>query len=741
MMEAKRFIDPNFEDIVSQLAQDETGKRQYYRPVYSLHKWWARRPGSLFRSIILLANNSSQKLFDFTLDGSISRLSNYFNDHDFSDQIIFDPFMGGGTTLVEANRLGAKVVGCDINPVSYWIVKETLKSLDLDKLYKYFDQLEHNVGEKIKKLYRTKCVHCNAESDSLYVFWIRFSRCEFCNENSYLYKRSLLNLGLSRNKAPSKDNPATTFCPICFNLNDWHGVGNSMCNTCGSIYDPKQGTYNQGYYTCSNCGIKQQSLIKTMKAGQKLKEKLLAIEYWCNNCNERLYKSPDTADFSNIERIERTFEESKKRLIFPRQEVLEGASSVRWRLHNYNHYSDVFNARQLIAFNYLIEGIRTIPEEEYRNALITVFSNSLEYNNLMTPYNYPHRKIHHLFNYHAMPLTTTPVENVVWGIGSEGAGTFSNCFQRYIRAKKYSLKPFDKFKNASGNVQTVFSQKERIVANFVSSFDELRKTPRGALLLCGDSSNAPVIPDQSIDYIITDPPYFDNVHYSELSNFFYVWLSCLVDDPNFSDSHVPTEQEAIVNDGMDKGEKDYQNLLFEVFNECERVLKHNGKLIFTFHHTKWQAWWTVLNSIIESGFRIMDSFPVLSEYKVNPHIRNKQAMNMDLVIVCQKRCVPFEQMTPSPKEVLRRAARALPSKITHGSDNRLFLHYMGELLKTASSLSKEERVDYCWFEDALKRYDDFHTSIYQRKNELEFKTNKSLQLRLLESESKTYSSD
>jgi adenine-specific DNA methylase len=119
--QANRFV-PNLqiEEAISRLAQDETGKRQYYRPVYSLHKWWARRPGTLFRAIILLASHPELRgqLFRIDAQGNIDTRSQFFIDHDLSDKIIFDPFMGGGTTLIEANRMGAKVIGCDINPVA-----------------------------------------------------------------------------------------------------------------------------------------------------------------------------------------------------------------------------------------------------------------------------------------------------------------------------------------------------------------------------------------------------------------------------------------------------------------------------------------------------------------------------------------------------------------------------------------------------------------------------------------------
>jgi putative DNA methylase len=698
-------INPYIEDTLNKLTQEETGKRQYYRPVYSIHKWWARRPGALFRSIILLSTlrKLSERLFVPTANGTLSEQSEYFQDHDLGNIIILDPFMGGGTTLVEANRLGAKIVGCDINPVSYWIVRETLKHIELQKLDAYFHQLEQDTGAKIKYLYQTACPHCGiTHADGLYNFWMRYIRCPFCNKEIYLFKRTLLNEGLSRSKSPSRTNPAIAFCPKCFVLNEWYGEKTCCCKQCNNVFDPRSGTYDQGYFACPHCKADKISLVQIMKGGQQLFEKLIAIEYWCPRCRNRLYKSPDLDDLKKLEAIRISFEESKEQLLFPKQPILEGASSARWRLHNFRYYHEIFNIRQLFAFNYLIAAISRISEEEYRNAFVTIFSNALEYNNMMTPYNYPNRKLHHLFNYHALPLTTTPVENSVWGVSEEGAGTFVNCYVRYVRAKQYCLHPFDRFKDTDGKVRTVYAKNETISANFVSSFEELREMKRGVLLLCNDSSSMPEVHDKSVDFVITDPPYFDNIHYSELSNFFYVWLRLLLNDqPCFVKDNVPTEQEVIVNEGMSKNRKDYLYLLTTVLKECRRVLKDEGLLIFTFHHTKLEAWWTVLNAIVESGFYVTDSFPVMSEYKINPHIRNKQSMDMDLVLVCEKKSRTIEHSPLTLDKIIKSKVENLLLKASSRSKNRLFLCFMGELLKGVSRVWDSQKVTYEWFTKAL----------------------------------------
>lgn len=730
-MMKRNFVDLNTEKIISQLSQNEAGKRQYYRPVYSIHKWWARRPGALFRSILLRASEPDKILFSKDRFGLLSDTSFYFKDHNLENLVILDPFMGGGTTLVEANRLGAKVIGCDLNPVSYWVVRETLKSIDLYKLNNYFNQLEKTAGEKIKNLYSTKCINCNLQAEGLYAFWIRYLKCQYCSKNSYMFKRTLLNRGVSRTKAISETNPATVFCSQCFKLNNWSGENLCECESCRHIFNPESGTYNQGYYHCHQCN-KTHSLIKTLKTGQKLKEKLVAIEYLCDNCKGRFYKSPDESDITKIQEIENTFMTLKTEMIFPKQRILEGDSSVRWRNHNYKQYYEVFNVRQLLAFNYLIRAIYEIPEEEYRNAFFTAFTNSLEYNNMMTPYNYPHRKLHHLFNYHAMPLTTTPVENAVWGSGREGAGTFTNCYRRYVKAKEYCQKPFDKYKRNGNTVQTINTKTEKISANFVSSFEELKRTKRGAILFSGDSAKLPDVPDKSIDFVITDPPYFDSIHYSELSNFFYVWLSILIDNTYFKTEHVPTEQEAIVNTNMNKGEKEYAKLLMSVFREGERVLKDGGKLIFTFHHAKWLAWWTVLTSISESGFQVTDYFPVKSEYKVNPHIRNKQSLDMDLVLVCRKKKVDFKNLSLIPSDILNRVIKYLPSELSKNNDSILFLYFMGELLRTASTKTDDISIDYKWFSNALEHFDDYLEKNANVGNNIDNKISKNKQFLIWE---------
>jgi adenine-specific DNA methylase len=121
---------------VAVLALREKQIQQNYRPIIAVHKWFARRPGTLFRSL-LLSEFAPGRLED-----------NFFVKNDLRGIRVADPFMEGGTPLLEANRVGCDVVGYDINPMAYWIVRQEIEQLDL-KAYRDADKLTCWLKEKM----------------------------------------------------------------------------------------------------------------------------------------------------------------------------------------------------------------------------------------------------------------------------------------------------------------------------------------------------------------------------------------------------------------------------------------------------------------------------------------------------------------------------------------------------------------------------------------------------------------
>jgi hypothetical protein len=161
-----------------------------------------------------------------------------------------------------------------------------------------------------------------------------------------------------------------------------------------------------------------------------------------------------------------------------------------------------------------------------------------------------------------------------------------------------------------------------------------------AYLAARSAEDLSFIPSGSVDAVITDPPYYGNVQYAELSDFFYVWLRLgLTDYPEFAPPLVPKAREIVVNEKakINGGVKDdtfFRQGLLRCFREGHRVLKDDGPLVFTFHHESPQAWGAVLEGVLESGFDIQRVWTYHSEKVGGSH---GAGIRFDTVIVCRKR--------------------------------------------------------------------------------------------------------
>src|SRR5438445_1375310 len=142
-------IEKNFDiPFIAALAMREKQIQQNYRPVIAVHKWFARRPGALFRGLILA---------EF---GGRSVSESYYKAACFAGKRVADPFMGGGIPLLEANRTGCDVVGYDINPMAHWIVREEIAHINLRAYREAAQGLRRALEERIGHLYRTRCASC-----------------------------------------------------------------------------------------------------------------------------------------------------------------------------------------------------------------------------------------------------------------------------------------------------------------------------------------------------------------------------------------------------------------------------------------------------------------------------------------------------------------------------------------------------------------------------------------------------
>jgi adenine-specific DNA methylase len=683
---------------LNQLAEQESHNKHYYRPSTYIHKWWARRLGTVFRAILL----------GTLLPPDEPLWAHFYQQHDFSDKIILDPFMGGGTTVVEGLRLGCQMVSCDLNPIAWWTVKRAVESVPMKELHEAFRRLEASVAPAIRRLYRTRCHHpgCGREVDILNVLWVNEATCVSCDSKVPLHDSYVID---------SDRDFRTILCPECdhvFTTQDKRSE--ACCPACDFEFNPRRGPAARVNFTCPSCGQTQPVLKAVQRETGPFPRRMYAILYLCP-VHGREMKAPSDEDRTNYLDAVRQFEQEKDDLLFPRGEIpVEGRADPRPVNYGYTHWHMLFNKRQLLGLSRLLEGIVRLDSDGPREALLGLFSYCLDYNTIFATYNGRSGGVRGLFTYHAFVVPTSEmVENNVWGAG-ENSGSFSGVYARKMkRAQAFRDAPFERYVQSEGGTRKVFIPGERIDARLAPDFEDLVESEdKNMLLLCRSSESLP-IPAESVDAVVTDPPYFNNVQYSELSDFFYVWLRLALKNryPHFASALTPKISEIVENPNQEKDAAFFLEGLSRVFGESRRVLNDEGALVFTFHHREPEAWAAVLGAVLDSGFYVSALYPVQAERDFSLHIRDQEAIEYDSIVVCRKRVgdgrISWEQLEDQVhfqaaealeqlQENARGLSRADVSVIVLGKCLELYSKHYPKVMEEDESVSVREAVDRLW---------------------------------------------
>lgn len=226
-------------EFLSSVAERESWRKEIYRPVYHIHKWWAKRLGSVFRGIILGCL--------LPPDGDLPRA--FYEAHESHGATVFDPFLGSGTTVGEAHKLGCTALGRDINPVACESVRVALGPLDGKALTIAFGQLSDTVGQRIRDLYRSPDANGRLR-DVLYFFWVKEAVCPGCAEKVDLFPSRII----ARNAYPSRKPEVQVCCPQCGDIFVAHiGDSRTVCPACSLLFDPHEGNAAGTKAKCPAC--------------------------------------------------------------------------------------------------------------------------------------------------------------------------------------------------------------------------------------------------------------------------------------------------------------------------------------------------------------------------------------------------------------------------------------------------------------------------------------------------------
>jgi putative DNA methylase len=329
----------------------------------------------------------------------------------------------------------------------------------------------------------------------------------------------------------------------------------------------------------------------------------------------------------------------------------------------------------------LKDRINVIEDEHIRDVFICLLSGILEFNNMFASFKGEGTgAVRHMFSHHILKPERMPLEANLWGT-PKSSGAFSTLFEsRLLRGIEYAENPFE-LSIADGSRRKIYGLSQPIPRERASSFNQFSSGGFDLYISCGDSSSTD-IKTGCIDVVITDPPFFDNVNYSQLADFFYVWQRHILAD--VGDASSPTTRSEME---VQQGDADaFADRLAGVWREAHRVLKPEGLLIFTYHHSRPEGWSTVLDALVRAGFVVTASQPIKGEMSVAaPKQQAKEPIDLDIIIVCREwiaapTCEDFGSAVERAKAQISRL-RSVNRKMSR-NDIRVIL--MGQILRVMS---------------------------------------------------------
>jgi len=602
---------------IAALALREKQIQQNYRPIIAVHKWFARRPGTLFRGMLLSEFGSEQ------VEHS------YYNSNHFESRTVADPFMGGGTPLLEANRLGCNVVGLDINPMSAWVVREEIDALDLGAYAKVTDRLARHLEQAIGDLYKTRCpVTGRPDVDVKYFLWVKTGICSACGSGFDLFPGYTV--------AEDSRHPAYVLvCHSCGDLNEVADPKNPGKCGCG-VQLKTEGPVNRNKCACPHCG----HLNATPFHGDgPPTHRLFAMEYHNPDLRDRpgrLFKKPDADDLARVEAAAGAWKRMRPSFV-PDDLIPEGDESSRLHRWGYERFRELFNSRQLLALETSARYIAGVKDQRLRRALATNFSDLLRYQNMLCRYDTMALKSLDVFSIHGFPVGYVQVESNFLGIRNGGgnpvgSGGWVNITEKYTKAKRYCTEPFE----------VMFNGKKK-TTHYIPGEWIGEKHPhqhgapmRSIDIRCSSSTEAELAP-RSLDAVFTDPPYFGMVQYGELMQFCYVWLRKLMGG-EFPGLELETTRHNDELTGNETAERDIEHFaegLAAVYSRMAAALKPGAPLAFTYHHNKQEAYLAAAMGILDAGLTCSASLPCPAEMGGSIHIHGTGSSIVDTVFVCR----------------------------------------------------------------------------------------------------------
>jgi len=649
-------------------------------PDKRLHVWWARRPLTVSRAAVLGSlvpadfprdvferllgfNGSSEEILraQERLDWARqtgTRVPNPHGQRAFrrplrTDDLeraheavrrqwngpvsVIDPMAGGGSIPLESARLGFHTLANEYNPVACSILEATV-----DYPFRFGPKLAERArywGAKLRKRFVARMERFYPKTGTVPPHCYIFARTVPCPDTSHptplVPDWHLLK--------PASHSGCGSSCLFAVPVVDkargvWRVQIRRFGHGAGEVSSAPRPTYDDGKGISLFTGLQIPSeYIKAKAQAGEMKSALYAVALKTPQGLE--FRPPEAADLRALEEAERELARLwpgwEKANVIPTELYPEISSDERPRLYGMPRWADMFSSRQLLAMGILVEELRKL-----RSEIVKEEGEELG------------AAVEHLL---ALAIDKQGNHNCSSTRWENTRGVVKGKMDRHDYAFKSSFAEMATC-NSGGGLDWA-------IDNVIEAYEELSRLPQSphpaaAELTLGTATNLPQYDDKSLTAVVVDPPYADNVQYSELADFFYVWLKRTQGHHHpewFSTYLCEHDQEAVVNvsrfredqksgkkkgsakEAREKAQAFYQGLMTEVFKEAHRVLRDDGVLTVMFTHKKQEAWTSLFTSLIDAGFTITATWPVKTESEHSLHQAKKNAAQSTVILVARKR--------------------------------------------------------------------------------------------------------